>query len=79
MSAPDLKLLATIPPATHRAGAEVADGGKICLVTNTRDDNVSIISIAERKEILRLPTGDGPKHITVTHLPASVITAIKAR
>jgi len=79
VSAPDFKLLATIPTGDAPGWAEIADGGKICLITNTRDDNVSIISIAERKEILRLPTGDGPKHITVTRLPASVITAIKAR
>jgi len=79
VSVPDFKLLASIPTGDGPGWAEVADGGKICLITNTRADDVSIISVAEGKEILRLPTGDGPKHITVANLPASVIAAIKAR
>ena len=79
VSVPDFKLLATIPAGDGPGWAEVADGGRICLVTNTRSDDVSIISVAGQKEILRLPTGDGPKHITVTPLPASVVAAIKTR
>jgi len=38
-----------------------------------------IISIPERKEIVRLPIGDGPKHITVARIPASVIAAFRTR
>ena len=56
-----------------------ADGGKLCLIANTRSDDLSIISITERKEILRLPIGDGPKHITVTRVPKSVVAAIKTQ
>ena len=79
VSVPDFKLLATIPAGDAPGWAEVADGGKLCLITNTRSDDVSIISVAEQKELLRLPTGDGPKHITVAHLPPPVVTSIKAR
>jgi DNA-binding beta-propeller fold protein YncE len=79
VSAPDLKLLATIPVGDAPGWAEVADNGKICLIANTRSDDLSIISIPERKEILRLPIGDGPKHITVARIPKSVIAAIKSR
>jgi DNA-binding beta-propeller fold protein YncE len=79
VSAPDLKLLATVPVGDAPGWAEIADDGKVCLITNTRSDDLSIISIGERKEVLRLPTGDGPKHITIARIPASVIAAIKAR
>jgi len=51
----------------------------VCLVANTRSDDLSIISFPERKEIMRLPIGDGPKHITVARIPASVIAAFRAR
>ena len=79
VSAPDLKLLATIPVGDAPGWAETADNGNVCLIANTRSDDLSIISIRERKEILRLPLGDGPKHITVARIPQPVLTAIKAR
>jgi DNA-binding beta-propeller fold protein YncE len=79
VSAPDLKLLATIPVGDAPGWAETADNGNVCLVANTRSDDLSIISIRERKEVLRLPIGDGPKHITVARIPESVLAAIKAR
>jgi DNA-binding beta-propeller fold protein YncE len=77
--APDLTLIATIPVGDAPGWAETADNGRVCLIANTRSDDLSIISIAERKEIVRLPIGDGPKHITVARIPASVVAAIKAR
>jgi len=79
VSAPDLKLIATIPAGDAPGWAEVADGGRVCLVANTRSDDLSIISIEKRSEIVRLPIGDGPKHITVARLPAAVIAAVKGR
>lgn len=77
--APDLKLIATIPVGDAPGWAEVADKGRLCLITNTRSDDLSIISISKRAEIVRLPVGDGPKYITVARIPASVIAAVKAR
>ena len=79
VSAPDLKLIATIPVGDAPGWAEVADDGKVCLVANTRSDDLSIISIPDRKEIARLPIGDGPKHITVARIPAAIVAAMKAR
>jgi DNA-binding beta-propeller fold protein YncE len=79
VSAPDLKLITTIPVGDAPGWAEIADNGKVCLVTNTRSGDLSIISIDERKEILRLPIGKGPKHVTIARIPTSIITAIKAR
>jgi DNA-binding beta-propeller fold protein YncE len=79
VSAPDFKLLATIPAGDGPGWAEVANGGKTCFITNTRSDDVSIISVPERKEVLRLKTGDGPKHVTIARIPASVLAGIQAR
>jgi DNA-binding beta-propeller fold protein YncE len=79
VSAPDLKLITTIPAGDAPGWAEVADEGRVCLVANTRSDDLSIVSIEKRAEIVRLPIGDGPKHITVTRLPAAVIAAVKTR
>ena len=77
--APGLTLIATIPVGDAPGWAETAANGSVCLIANTRSDDLSIISIAKRAEIVRLPIGDGPKHITVAQLPASVVAAFKAR
>lgn len=77
--APELTLIATIPVGDAPGWSEVSEDGNVCLIANTRSDDLSIISIPNRKELVRLPVGDGPKHITVARLPASVISAVKAR
>jgi DNA-binding beta-propeller fold protein YncE len=77
IEAPALTLLATIPVGDAPGWAETADGGRVCLIANTRSDNLSFVSIAERKEILRMPIGNGPKHITVARVPVSVVAAMR--
>jgi DNA-binding beta-propeller fold protein YncE len=77
--APELTLIGTIPVGDAPGWSEVAQDGRACLVTNTRSDDLSIISIPDRKEVARLSIGNGPKHITVARIPASVVTAFKAR
>jgi hypothetical protein len=73
VSAPDLKLLATVPVGDGPGWSEVAAGGSICLTANSRSNDLSIISIADRKEIVRMPIGDGPKHINVAKVPTAVL------
>lgn len=77
--APELTLIATVPVGDAPGWAEVSLDGRMCLVANTRSDDLSIISIADRREVARLPIGNSPKHITVTRLPAAVVAAMKAR
>ncbi|MEP7270809.1 MAG: serine/threonine protein kinase [Acidobacteriota bacterium] len=77
--APELTLIATIPVGDAPGWSETAQNGRVCLIANTRSDDLSIISISDRAEIVRLPIGNGPKHITVARIPASVIAAFKAR
>jgi 6-phosphogluconolactonase (cycloisomerase 2 family) len=78
--APELTLVATVPVGDAPGWAELADSDRVCLIANTRSDDLSFVSIAERKEVTRLHVGDGPKHITVARVPASVLAAYgKAR
>lgn len=77
--APNLTLIATVPVGDAPGWAEVADNGRLCLTANSRSHDLSIISIRERKEIVRMPMDKGPKHITVARIPVSVIAAIKTR
>ena len=76
---PELTLIAAIHVGDAPGWAETADAGRLCLIANSRSDDLSIISIAERKEVLRLPIGDGPKHVTVARIPATVVAAARAR
>ena len=48
VDARDLSLIATIPVGDGPGWAEVTDDGRICLVANTRSDDLSIISIPDR-------------------------------
>jgi DNA-binding beta-propeller fold protein YncE len=75
--APALTLIATVPVGDAPGWAEVGDAGRVCLIANTRSDDLSIISIANRAEMVRLPTGNGPKHITVTRISSATIAALR--
>lgn len=77
--APELTLIGTVPVGDAPGWAETAQGGTVCLVANSRSDDLSIISIADRKEVVRLPIGNGPKHITIARIPAAVVAAARAR
>jgi DNA-binding beta-propeller fold protein YncE len=79
VKAPELELIATIPADDAPGWATLSLDDSVCLVPNTRADNVSIVSLAERKEIARVAAGDGPKHITVANVPAEVVDAAMAR
>ena len=79
VKAPELELIATIPVDDAPGWATIAQADGTCIVPNTRADTISIISLAERKEVARIKSGDGPKHVTVTMLPSDVIAAAAAR
>lgn len=76
--APELTLIATVPVGKAPGWAEMADHDRLCLIANTRSGDVSFISVAEGKELVRLKLGKGPKHIVVAQIPAAVIDAFKA-
>jgi len=75
VKAPELELIATIPVADAPGWAAFADNDRTCIIANTRADSISLISVAEKKEIARIDGGNGPKHITVTQIPDSIIAS----
>ena len=79
VDARDLSLIATVPVGDGPGWSEVTDDGRFCLVTNTRAHDLSIIAIASRSEVARVPMGKGPKHITMARLPTDVVVAVRAR
>lgn len=76
--APELTLIATVPVGDAPGWAELADHDRVCLIANTRSNDLSFVSLAERKELARLKLGKGPKHIAVARIPGAVIDAFKA-
>jgi DNA-binding beta-propeller fold protein YncE len=76
--APALTLIATVPVGDAPGWAEMADHDRVCLVVNTRSNDLSFISLAEHRELVRLKLGKGPKHIAVARVPAAVIDAFRA-
>ena len=73
--AQDLTLIATIPVGDAPGWAEVADDGRICLVPTPAATTSRSSRSPVAPKIVRLPIGNGPKHITVARIPASVIAA----
>lgn len=49
--------------------------GRNCYLANTRDDTVSVISYVRGEEVVRIGTGDGPKHLQPATVPESAICA----
>jgi DNA-binding beta-propeller fold protein YncE len=77
VQAPALTLIADIKVGKAPGWSEIAGGGRLCLLTNGRSNDVSIVSIAERAEVARVPVGRGPRHVRVVDLPADVLAAIE--
>jgi DNA-binding beta-propeller fold protein YncE len=67
-----LTLLASVPAGDAPGWAEMTDDGAYCLAANTRSDDVSIVSLADRAEVARVKAGRAPKHITVARVPVGV-------
>ena len=62
---------ATIDVGDAPSWAANGPDGRRCFVTNNRDDTLSAIS-HRKKEIARIPVGDGPKHIEQARVPSKV-------
>lgn len=53
--------------------AAIDAGGRHCFVPNTRADTLSVIGLAERRELARVKMGDGPKQLEPALLPEEVV------
>jgi len=77
--APDLSLAAAIKVGAAPGWAEIADGGRLCLLPNGRSNDLSFVAIADRKEVARVPVGRGPRHVRTANIPSSVVAAAEAK
>lgn len=73
-----LTLLAAVPAGDAPGWAETTEDGRYCIVTNTRSDDISIVSIADKAEAARVKAGRAPKHITMARVPVSVLEKVAA-
>lgn len=70
-----LELVGTIAVDDAPGWATLSPDDAVCIVPNTRADTISLISMTDAKEIIRIPAGNGPKHVTVGRIPADTVTA----
>ena len=77
VSAADLSLVQAIAVGNAPSWAAFAGDGDICLIANTRSDEVSLVSLSELREVARLKTGRGAKHVTIGQVPESVIEQLR--
>lgn len=68
-----LEPTAVIPVGDAPSWAANGPDGRHCFVPNTREDTVSVISYAARREVARIGVGDGPKHVEAGRVPAEVL------
>ena len=78
VDAASLSLIATVDVGDAPGWATTGPDGAHCFVPNTRADTLSVISYAARREVARVPMGDGPKQIEAARLPEDVAAALAA-
>jgi YVTN family beta-propeller protein len=64
-SMPDLKLVGTVPVGKEPNWVAFSRDGRYVYVSNRRDNTLSVISLADRKEVTRLKVGEFPQRMTV--------------
>ena len=64
-SLPKLDLLGTVPVGAEPNWVVFSRDGKYAYVSNRRDNTISVISIADRKEVTRIKVGEFPQRMTV--------------
>jgi YVTN family beta-propeller protein len=68
-SFPGLELLGTVPVGHEPNWVVFSKDSKYAYVSNRRDDTISVIDLAARKEATRIPVGDYPQRMTVATVP----------
>ena len=68
-SLPDLKLLGSVDVGTAPDWVTLTPDGKTAYVANAGSNNVSVVDIAARKEVTRIPVGQVPKRNITAILP----------
>lgn len=78
LNAADLSLVATIHTGDAPSWAEVTEDGRLCVISNTRSDDISIVDLRQQTETARISAGRGPKHITIGLVPTSIVGSLSA-
>ncbi|SIN82197.1 DNA-binding beta-propeller fold protein YncE [Parasphingorhabdus marina DSM 22363] len=73
VDAGSLSLQAVIDVGNAPSWSVFSADGSLCLLANTRSDDVSFVSRDSQTEIARVPTGRGPKHITLGQVPVDLL------
>ena len=68
-SLPDLKRLGATPVGRGPDWLTFTPDNKRCYVSNAGSDSVSVLDVATRKELTRIPVGKVPKRIIAVELP----------
>lgn len=68
-SLPDLELIAEVPAGDHPDWITFSPDGKFAYAANGGSDDVTVIDIAARKEVIRIPVGSAPKRNISVVLP----------
>ncbi len=74
-----LGLQKTVPVGNAPSWSMFVPDSDVCLVANTRSDDVSFVSATDQNEAARVPVGRGAKHISIGRVPEDVLVAIDAR
>ena len=64
-----MELIAEIPVGDHPDWITFSPDSKYAYVANGGSDNVSVIDIAARSELTRIPVGSAPKRNITVSLP----------
>ncbi len=72
-----LALVTTIPTGDAPSWSTLTEDDRLCLVANTRSDDVSVIDLDNAEEIARIPVGRGVKHITVGRVPVELLEGLR--
>lgn len=78
VSTESMQPLAYVPAGDAPGWAAISPDQKYCVVPNTRGDDVSIVSLAEQKEVARLRAGRGPKHVRMGTVSEATLAAFAA-
>lgn len=73
----DLSLVTTIPTGDAPSWSAITHDDRLCLIANTRSDDVSVIDLTGRREVARIPVGRGVKHITIGAIPAALVDTLR--
>ncbi len=69
LSVPELQLLGTIPVGTEPSWVIPSLDGRYCYASARKGNSVSVISVAERREVKRIPVGDYPQRMWTVRVP----------